>query len=87
MPSLVGIHAKSKVVLWRQGAMPWAPRWTRVHDRFMPLRPIWPGFAVNTIVYAALLWLPIVVRSAQRVHIQWDNQMHVASVASRYPDA
>ncbi len=25
----------------------------------MPLRPIWPGFAVNTLFYAATLWLLI----------------------------
>ncbi len=25
--------------------------------RALPLRPIWPGFAVNTIIYAALTWL------------------------------
>ncbi len=25
----------------------------------MPYRPIWPGFAVNTIFYAAALWLLI----------------------------
>ena len=25
--------------------------------RVLPLRPIWPGFAINTIFYAALLWL------------------------------
>ncbi len=24
--------------------------------RMLPLRPIWPGFAVNTIFYAAILW-------------------------------
>ncbi len=23
----------------------------------LPLRPIWPGFAVNTVFYAAILWL------------------------------
>ena len=23
----------------------------------LPLRPIWPGFAINTIFYAAILWL------------------------------
>jgi hypothetical protein len=23
----------------------------------LPLRPIWPGFAINTIFYAALLWV------------------------------
>ncbi len=25
--------------------------------RALPLRPIWPGFAINTILYAAILWL------------------------------
>ena len=25
--------------------------------RLIPLRPIWPGFAVNTLFYAAFLWL------------------------------
>ncbi len=27
--------------------------------RVLPLRPIWPGFAVNTLFYAAILWLLI----------------------------
>ncbi len=27
--------------------------------RFLPLRPLWPGFAVNTIFYATILWLLI----------------------------
>jgi hypothetical protein len=25
--------------------------------RVLPLRPLWPGFAINTIFYAALLWV------------------------------
>ena len=25
-------------------------------DLYLPLRPIWPGFAVNTVFYAAVLW-------------------------------
>jgi hypothetical protein len=25
--------------------------------RALPLRPIWPGFAINTMFYAAILWL------------------------------
>jgi hypothetical protein len=33
----------------------------RVHpgqfSRTLPLRPIWPGFIINTIIYSALLWL------------------------------
>jgi len=33
----------------------------------LPLRPIWPGFAVNTIFYATLLWLPFVLRRLIRV--------------------
>lgn len=29
----------------------------------LPLRPIWPGFLINTVIYAALLWLiPLLVR-------------------------
>lgn len=27
------------------------PRW------LIPLRPVWPGFIVNTVIYAVLLWL------------------------------
>ncbi len=29
------------------------------YARVLPLRPIWPGFAVNAIFYAAILWLLI----------------------------
>jgi hypothetical protein len=25
--------------------------------RVLPLRPIWPGFAINTIFYGAILWV------------------------------
>ena len=39
--------------------------------RMLPLRPIWPGFAVNTIFYAAVFWLlicgPFVLRRFIRV--------------------
>ena len=24
--------------------------------RMLPLRPLWPGFAINTVFYAAVLW-------------------------------
>ena len=27
--------------------------------RALPLRPVWPGFAINTLFYAAILWLII----------------------------
>ena len=26
-------------------------------ESFLPFRPIWPGFAINTIFYAAILWV------------------------------
>ncbi len=26
-------------------------------DYPLPLRPVWPGFAINTVLYAAMLWL------------------------------
>ncbi len=36
----------------------------------LPLRPLWPGFAINTIFYAAILWLlafgPFAVRRVVR---------------------
>ena len=33
--------------------------WGVLYPRILPLRPIWPGHAVNTIFYATLLWLLI----------------------------
>ncbi len=42
------------------------PVWKR-----LPLRPIWPGFAINTVLYAALLWLlfvaPFALRRRRRI--------------------
>lgn len=39
-------------------------------DIYLPVRPIWSGFAMNTLFYAALLWLPFVgagmLRQARR---------------------
>ena len=40
-------------------------------SRFLPLRPLWPGFAINTIFYAAVLWVlfavPVKVRRWRRI--------------------
>ena len=40
-------------------------------DRLLPLRPLWPGFAVNTLFYALILWLlipgPFVLRRLIRL--------------------
>jgi hypothetical protein len=35
------------------------PRWMHVPEnpRDLPLNPIWPGFAINTVFYAAVLWV------------------------------
>jgi len=38
--------------------------------RSLPLRPIWPGFAINTLLYATILWLPfgaLAVRRRRRI--------------------
>ncbi len=35
-----------------------------------PLRPLWPGFAVNTLFYAAVLWLLILGPFALRRFIR-----------------
>jgi hypothetical protein len=40
-------------------------------ELFLSLRPMWPGFAVNTLLYATVLWLlipgPFVLRRFVRV--------------------
>ncbi len=48
----------TEVTIGVQGGIetPLSP-WTSSDPRVIPLRPIWPGFAVNTIFYATLLWL------------------------------
>ena len=42
-------------------------RLTRGKSRFdLPIKPIWSGFAINTILYAAILWLLSLCPSATR---------------------
>ncbi len=38
----------------------------RAFEPLLPLRPIWPGFALNTLFYAVILWLLIAGRFALR---------------------
>ncbi len=33
------------------------PQWSNRRLRSLPLQPVWPGFATNTVFYAAILWL------------------------------
>ena len=49
----------------------WLPQpeldvWGYCFDRFLPLRPLWPGFAINTVFYAVMLWLLFAAPSALR---------------------
>ncbi len=41
------------------------------HPRVIALRPIWPGFAINTLFYAAILWalfaVPFALRRKRRI--------------------
>ncbi len=37
-------------MVWYTGPIP--------QRAILPYRPIWPGFAINTILFAAILWLP-----------------------------
>ncbi|MEE9128823.1 MAG: hypothetical protein V3T84_02310 [Phycisphaerales bacterium] len=41
--------------------------WERVEFFIVPLRPQWPGFAINTVFYAAILWLPFAPFAARRM--------------------
>jgi hypothetical protein len=38
----------------------------RIRLRYLPLSPIWPGFAVNTLFYAAVFWLLFAAPFAMR---------------------
>ena len=47
------------------------PAWGAHKCRALPLRPVWPGFAINTLFFATILWLlvpgPFVLRRFLRV--------------------
>ena len=55
------------------GDFPTAPPFGRsyVSLRLLPLAPIWPGFAINTVFYAVVLWLlfaaPFALRRWRRI--------------------
>ena len=46
------------------------PGFSRMWARALPLRPIWPGFAINTISYVAILWLLFAFPGALRRFIR-----------------
>ena len=47
------------------------PEFESLTPRVIPLRPLWPGFAINTIFYAAVLWVlfaaPFTLRRWRRI--------------------
>jgi len=59
--------------IWQAGmeAPTFLRKWSNVSDPRLPLLPIWPGFAINTIFYGAILWLlfafPFALRRWRRV--------------------
>ncbi len=74
-----------KVTTWRDADLQTSsvsfdrPTWLGGSSfRLLPLRPIWPGFAFNTLFYAALLWLLIPVPFALRRHIRRKRGLCVA---------
>jgi hypothetical protein len=48
------------------------PMWhgNRPERRAVPLRPLWPGFAINTIFYAAIVWMLCAVPGAVRRRVR-----------------
>ena len=59
-----------------RGGLEMKPPWSSsgvlvAYPKVLPLRPLWPGFAINTFFYAAILWLlipgPFVLRRFVRV--------------------
>jgi hypothetical protein len=42
----------------------------QTRNHYVPLRPLWPGFAINTIFYAAVFWVLIAAPGAIRRRIR-----------------
>ena len=64
-------RSSSDVVVSIDGGISWptsGPRFRLDPRGRLPLIPIWPGFAINTIFYAAVLWLPVAGLGALRRH-------------------
>ena len=70
MRSLHGVRARGFGMVWHDGALSF-PQWIEPRFGSLPLRPIWSGFAINTLLYATVLWLlipgPFVLRRFIRV--------------------
>ena len=70
--------------VWHKGvdAPPLIRRWSNVSNPRLPLIPIWPGFAINTFFYAAILWLLFAVPGRVR---RWRRIRRGLCVKCAYP--
>jgi hypothetical protein len=63
--------------LWRNGFKLDKPRWAIGERVRLPVRPLWPGFTINTIFYAAILWLLFaVLRPGERPFRRLAEMLH-----------
>ena len=55
-----GLISSGRVLTWQYGTAVPCPTFGKpsASDAILPFRPLWPEFAINTIFYAAILWLP-----------------------------
>jgi hypothetical protein len=51
-------------------------------ERYIPFKPIWPGFAINTIFYAAILWVSFTAPGSVR---RWRRRRRGLCPACAYP--
>ncbi|MCH7719538.1 MAG: hypothetical protein IH988_00925 [Planctomycetes bacterium] len=69
--SLHGARLRRDQFVSAMAAPEWLhPRKSLFDARALPLRPIWPGFPINTVFYATILWLFILGRFALRRHLR-----------------
>ena len=56
---------------WAIGFGEWDQKVYANVAQVLPLRPLWPGFAINTVFYAGVLWLlfaaPFALRRRRRI--------------------
>ena len=67
-----GVISSGRTLTWQYGTAVPFPTFGKQNssDAILPFRPLWPEFAINTIFYAAILWLLILGPFALRSHIR-----------------
>jgi hypothetical protein len=79
-PSLLYTEVKTGIPISpRQFAGGWA------YPRALPLQPIWPGFAINALLYAGILWLLFAAPFALRRRIRGGRIKRGRCPACAYP--